>query len=512
MPEVKYTDVTIGSEAQAIISRATEKVYEVAKASYGPKAGNALLGMTYGDAVLSRDGVKNISHLKLPIKAEDDVAQIMIQASKKNNQRVGDGTTAVAILAFHLLREAQGLVAGHQNSMAVSRKLEAAGRVAIKYVESVTKEVKDPKFLAKVATISAGDPAIGEMIADSLNEVTLDGGVVVENADGLGITNEIVDGFYFQKGNAVPAFMKDFQRVESAYENVAILLTDKRLSTNADIGPIIDAVVGGGYKELVIIGEVSDEAQISLALTRQKGILMTTPVEPPVFGGSRTLFLEDLATLTGGRVFGEGSSSNDFDVDMLGAAEKIVINEYSTTIIGADGAKEDVDSRIAILKEQLAEAEHPVTIRAIKDRLSKLTGKIAIIRVGGALQVDQKESKLRVEDAVCAVQAAMRGGIVPGGGVTLARVTGTDFDDAFSQPFRQLFDNAGLNTEKHLFKIEGTEPWLGFDLNNLTDEPIDLLEAGVIDPALVMIEVITNAVRVASSLITVATLVTAVDE
>lgn len=511
MAEVKHTHVEFGADAQAIIARASEKVYKVAKASYGPKAGNALLGMTYGNAIISRDGVTNISHLKLEDKAEDDVAQVMIQASKKNNQRVGDGTTAVTILAHHLLKEGQRLVAGHENPMAVSRKLEEAGRRAVEVVDILTKQVDNPELLAKVATISAGDPAIGEMIADSLTQVTLDGGVVVENSEGLGITNKIVDGFYFQKGNAIPAFMKDFQRVVSEYRDVAILLTDKRLSTNADIGPILDAVIGSGIKELVIIGEVADEAQITLALNRQKGLLMTTPVEPPVFGGSRTLFLEDLATLTGGTVLTEGSGNGDFSTDMLGAAEKVVINEYSTTIIGADGAKEDVDSRIVTLKEQLAEAEHPVSIQAVKDRLSKLTGKIAIIRVGGAMEVDQKEAKLRVEDAVCAVQAAMRGGIVPGGGVTLTRITGTDFDDAFTQPFRQLFDNAGLNTEKYLFMVEGAKPWHGFDLNNLSDKPVDLLKAGVIDPALVMKEVITNAVRVAASLITVETIVTAVE-
>lgn len=479
-----------------------QTVYEVAKAAYGPLSGNAVIEKTYGEPLISHDGVTNVEEVFLDDPVENMGARAIVQASRKSNKSVGDGTTAVAILAYQLLLEAQKLIAAGLNVRVVADKLAQAAMVAHTHVDGLTKPTTEA-MLAKIATISAGDPALGEMIADVINEVGIDGGVLVEHSSGLGVSNEIVDGFYFPKGLPHILFATDFQNLRAVYENVPMLLVDKRLSKQTDLAPVLDQIASSGVKELVIVGEVTDEALTLLALNKQKGIITVTPVEPPVFDGGRTLFLEDLAVLTGAKVYSEGS----FDLDMLGAAEKVVITEFNTTIVGADGDSEQVKQRVKELHANLKQATHPTTIEAIKNRLSRLTGKVAILRVGGAVELEQTETKLRVDDAVCATQAAIRTGVVPGGGVTLATVQGTNFDDSFKRPFELLATNAGLNPQSQLARLEHAPAWYGFDLLNPIGTgdwaAVDLLKAGILDPAGVIHEVITNAVSVATKLISV---------
>lgn len=490
------------NETQVKIRAAARTVYEVAKASYGPKSGDAMLEMTYGSPVLSHDGVTNLDQIYLEDPTENNAARVIIQASQKNNERVGDGTTAVALLASSLIMKGQEMVASGIGPREVMAKLKEAAEIAHKKIDSLTKPIS-PEMLEKVAVISAADTELGAMIADVIAEIGLDGGTHIENYDGPGVTNEIVDGFYFPKGFTHLAFATDYQNLKAVYQDVAILLTAKRLSKQTDLGPILDKIALSGIKELVIIGDVTDEALAMLALNKQKGIITVTPVEPPVYDGSRTLFLEDLAVLTGGMVHPEGSNASDFDVKHLGAAEKVVITEHSTTIMGADGEKEEVGKRVKDLQDQLKLATAQVTIQAIKNRLAKLTGKVAIFRVGGAVEAEQGETKFRAQDAICAVQAAIRGGVVPGGGKTLAQVEGTAFDSVFQQPFLQLASNAGLNPEKYLAQLEQLKDWEGFDFSTANPQPVDMETAGILDPALVLHETVTNATSVATRLINV---------
>lgn len=503
--------VTYEAEAQEKIKLGIEQVYQVAKAAYGPKAGNVGIEMGYGEPLISRDGVTNLERVFPEDPIERMAARIIVQASRQNNQKAGDGTTVVTILAYHLYLVARMMISGGHNRMEVAKRLEEAAVKAIEYIDSIKKPVTED-LLKAVAIISAGDPAIGEMIADVINEVGADGGISVEDFPGLGIHSDIVDGFYFQKGFANPNLINDYSNLQAYYENAYIFITEHSIRTANEIATILKKVTDDGIKELVIIGELGDEAIATLVLNKIRALkgeggIATTVVEPPVFGGNRSLFLEDLAILTDGKVY-QGDAKG-FSKDMLGMAKTVRINEFSTTIIGADGDASKVKERIKQLKKQQKEALHPSSQQAIKDRLAKLTGKIAIIRVGGATEIEQKEVKLRVEDSVCAVQAAIRDGIVPGGGVTMARISGTDFDSAFREPFKQLAHNAGLNAEGLLAKLLEADTWDGYNLRkDDVTTPTNLLDEGVIDPALVMKEAIRNAVSVVSKLITMSAVLT----
>lgn len=502
---MKPKTVLFEEESQAKIRAGAEKVYQVAKAAYGPKAGNVLFEKSWGDPILSRDGVTNVREVYLDDPAENMAARIIVQASQKNNQTVGDGTSAVVVLAYHLLKEAQRKIGTGINRMVVAKELETEATKICEYIDSIKQDVT-PELVQKVAAISAGDEALGYLIADTINTVGLDGGVTVEEHQGLGVHNEIVDGFYFQKGFTDINLINNYSLLKSEFTEVPILITEKRLSTVSDIAPLLDKLVGANIRNLVIIGDIVDDALGVLLLNKIKGNITATVVDAPVYGGNRTLFLEDVAIMTGGKVLLTGTDAKEFDKDYLGYAEKVIITEHSTTIIGADGEKDNVVKRIEDLKSQLAEATHPITIEAIKGRLSKLTGKIAIIRVGGATEVEMKEAKLRVEDAVCAVQSAIRDGIVPGGGVALARAqTGWK---SFREPFMELVDNAGENPHEYLAKTLAAKKWHGYNLRDLTAEPVNLLESGVIDPAQVIKEVVTNAVSVVSRLITTTAMIT----
>ncbi len=485
---------------QEKIALGSEALYKVAKAAYGPKAGNVMLGFKHGAPLLSRDGVTNIKLVRLADPVADDAIQAIKQVSEKNNQKVGDGTTAVVILTHHLLMAAQRLEGKGFNPMEIAAKLKDAEKVALEYIDSIKKPVIDDTFLEKVATISAGDPELGAMIADIMKEVGKDGGVMIEQYEGLGVHNELIDGFYFHKGYKDADLINDRTANQSNHFDVPILVSNKTFNTEVDIAPILNAVTRAGIKELIIIGEVNHAAIETLKMTRAKGLLMAVAVDPPYVVGGRSLFLDDIAVMTGSEIY----DGVEFSVEKhLGLAKEVLVTEHSTTILDGDGEKELVQKRIDSLQEQLLEAEHPQSIQFIKDRLARLTNKMAIIRVGGAIEFERDEVRLRVQDAVCAVQSAMKDGILPGGGTTLARVTGTDFDDAFKQPFKQLVENAGLNPETYISRIEDSkQPWHGFNLRDITEKPVDMLEAGVIDPSLVISEVVINAIAVVGALIT----------
>lgn len=495
---VKATDVITDRDIlQEKIARASEQIYKVAKAAYGPKAGNVVLGFKHGAPLLSRDGVTNIKRVKLADAVEDDIAQVIMQASEKNNQKVGDGTTAVVILTHHLLQAARKLESKGLNPMEIAEKLKDAERIAIDYINSVKKKSSD-EYLQKIATVSAGDPALGAMIADILQEVGVDGGVMIEQYEGLGVHNEIIDGFYFHNGYKDTALINDQASNQSNHHDVPILISNKVFNTEVEIGEVLNKIAQAGYKEIIIIGEVNNLALETLRLSRAKGILLAVPVDPPYTVGGRTLFLDDIAVKTGGKVYdGVGFNVEEY----LGFASEVLVTEHATTILNGDGEADAIKERIKSLKAQLKEEEHPQSIQFIKDRLARLTGKMAIIRVGGAIEFEREEVKLRVQDAVCAVQSAMKDGILPGGGSTLARVKGTEFDEAFKQPFKALFDNAGLNPETYLARL-GENVWKGFNLRHITDEPVDMLKEGVIDPSLVISEVVTNATALVRGLIT----------
>lgn len=539
--------VSYGADFQQAKERGVEEAYQLAKAAYGPSAGNVAIETNFGYPVVSRDGVTNLRKLYLEDGDENMAARIIVQASEKSNKLVGDGTTAVVILAYHLYREAMKLIGSGHNHMNVKARLEETAKEVIESIDRLKIDTT-PELSRHVAKVSASDEAIGDMVADVIDRIGIEGNIIVEEFDGIGSYDEEVNGLYFRKGFTEQFLINNINALESRMNDVDIFITDKPLKAGADIAPILEKIVqkGGVGAELMIIGEVAEEALQVLAINKAKNILFPTLVDVPVFGPMRTLFLEDLAVATGAKVFPRGAKASSFTIDMLGGAKKAIINAYSTTIIEGEGAQEDVSMRVDALRLQLKEAESLVDKEEIKKRISMLTGKISIIRVGAPTEVDRGEIQLRVEDAIAATQSAIRDGIVPGGGVALARVAPSEFREAFTAPLRELAENAGLNPSEALFKVlRDKNKWAGFDLKNIETEkimdaneaqrkglvnvggkispgfgqvtlpielePVDLLKVGIIDPAEVVKEAVRNAASVVGTLITMKVGITFID-
>lgn len=500
-------DVVFDDELHTRIAKGLQIAYNVAKASYGPNAGNALIEYPYGDPLISRDGVTNLRKLILDDPIENAAVQVVVQASKHNDQSVGDGTTGSVVLAYHLYTEGRRLVASGQNPMVVSRMIIEAGNNAVAEIDRIKKPL-DPKMLNKVATTSAGDAAIGELVAETVNAVGADGGVTLEDFAGRGVYNEVVEGFYFRKGLVSAYLAKDPGNMESKHYKAPILILDKQLSEQNEAAELMERIIDKGFKELVIVGGVVGDALAFIVQLRLSNKLTVSIVDAPY--DARSLFLEDLALMTDATVVTEGFDINEFDVSMLGFAEKAVITTIGTTLLGPDGQQTKVDARVAELRKQLEEASSPIDIEMIRGRLSRLTGKVAIIRVGGATETEQKEVKLRVQDAVGAAQAALKEGILPGGGTSLARLS-VGFKEAFEAPFLQLAANSGVNPQKLLYQLQDAPYGYGFNLRDISAKPIDLIKAGVVDPALVVKEVVFNAASVAAKLLTTSSGITLAD-
>jgi chaperonin GroEL len=442
--------------------------------------------------------------------------RIIVQSSEKNNKVVGDGTTGVAILAYHLYIECKKLIGAGYNAMQVKRLLEEVAREALEAIDGMT--VKTTKELSRaVAKVAAGDEALGEMVADVIERIGANGNPIVEEFDGSGSYDEEVDGFYFAKGYTHQALINNSSSMESRMDDVDIFITEKPLKTGSDIKGILDKIYmkAGDGSELLIIGDVQGEAFETLALNKAKGTIYTTLVDVPVYGKMRSLFLEDIALYTGGTVFPNGAKASTFDTSMLGGAKQVIVKPWATTIVQGEGDGEAIKKRVHRLKEDIKETQNLVDREEIRKRIAALTGKIAIIHVGAPTEVDRGEIGLRVEDAICAMQSAMRDGIVPGGGVALARVNPERFAEAFTAPFELLVRNAGYNAEKAKFKaLEGDDIWLGYNLKDYhtnLDKPVSLLKAGIIDPAEVVKEEIRNAVSVVGILLTMDAGVTFID-
>lgn len=494
----------LGEKAQAAIRAGVELAYEVAKAAYGPDSGNVSIEAQFGPPINSHDGVFNLDHLHIEDPGQNQAIETLVQASRSTNTHVGDGTTAAALVAASVYKEAVELVTGTKLSrFAVARMIKAAAARAVEEIDKLKIEASE-ELLRNVAVISAADEAVGSLVSDTIQQVGADGGVIIENFSGAGLYNDIVSGFYFRRGFTNAALVTDLNNLESRFDKVFILVCEKPLSNVGDIAPILEKCLDANIHELVLIGNVDGEALQVAVKARLEGKITCTIVDAPDYSAMRTLFMDDLALYVGGKVLNAGANSQDFTTDMLGAA-KVVINEFSTTLLDAEleeTMQQELDKRVKQLSEELAVATSPIEQEHVRTRLGRLTGKIAILRVGGSTEVEQQEVKLHVEDAVAALQAAIKDGVVPGGAVTLARLPADmDFKEAFEQPFRALMENGGHNPDKALGIVQDAKPWQGYDLRNETHELTNLKKAGVVDPTLVLKEVVNNGCSVAAELI-----------
>jgi chaperonin GroEL len=392
--------------------------------------------------------------------------------------------------------------------MEVAKMINEAGVKAIDYVDSIKRPAVDADYV-NIAHVSCGDKAIAELLSEMIKKVGVDNNILVEEHLGLGVYAEVVDGFYIKNGFTDVRLIKDPASKSSDFENPKIFITEKTISEGKEIDRILTQCITADIKELVIVGEVIQNAKEVLVKRFREGFIIPTLVNLRTVAGLRQLALGDLATMTGGRVYGE----NDiFSVDFLGESERAIIEELSSTIIRGKGDKKEIERRVNILSDQLKTESHATTTSALRARILCLKGKMGIVKVGAPTDMDRMELRLRIDDAVCALQAAKREGVVPGGGTTLARVLGTAFDEIFQKLFIELVTHANDKPEYLLGKILEKPLGFGYDLKNMTVEPIDLYEAGVIDPALVIKEVVRNACSISSTLITTSVLIVYSDD
>ncbi len=522
-------------DARRRLLAGAEILYNAVKTTMGPKGRNVVISKSYGAPTVTHDGVTVAKGVEIA-DADDETlgykvgAELIKQAASKMNDVAGDGTTTVTVLTYHILSEANKLIAAGHNPMLLRKGLEAAALEVTKKLEGMSEDIKgDKKRVAEVATISAGDKAIGDLIADVMDKVGRDGVVTVEQGQGLGLESEVVEGFTFDKGFVSPYMATDTGRMEAVYSKPAIVITDKKVSSVQEFVPLLEKLAQAGKKDLVLIAEdVEGEALGTLVLNRLKGVFNTVAVKAPSFGDKRKDILQDIATLTGAQVITDdrGMTFENVDLDVVGTARKVIVAKDVTTIIEGAGDAKEIKARLAQIEGQEAATTSDYDRKGLVERRAALSGKVAVIKVGGATETEIEEKKYRVDDAVAAVKAALAEGIVPGGGVTLvnasAAVKTTDDDDAVAagrallvraleQPFRILMANSGLNADEWLPQVKKSKAGQGVDVNN-PSKLVDLKTAGVVDPARVTKEALQNAVSIAGTAMTMGALVVEVPE
>ena len=517
------------AEAREKVLSGAKQLYDAVKVTFGPKGKNVIIEKEYGAPVITHDGVTVAEAVELPAKEEtlgEAVgAKLIKTAAQKLNKVAGDGTTTVTVLTYNILAEANKLIAAGVNPMELRRGIEKAGAEVVKEIEKSAEKIDgNSSKVAEVATISAGDAEIGKLIAEVIAKIGKDGVVTVEAGQGLEMEEEIVEGFSYDKGYASPFFVTDANRQEAIFEKPLILVTDKKISAASDILPLLETVAQSGKKDLVIIAEeVSGEALSLLVLNKLKGVFNSLVLKAPAFGDRRKEVMEDIAILTDATVVSEekGLKLEEAGVEVLGTAAKVIATKDETTIIKGAGDKKAVADRIALIHSQAEMAKSDYEREEFEKRAAALSGKVAVIKVGGATETEIDEKKFRVDDAVAATKAALAEGIVTGGGVTLVNAATklSDKDagvrivrEALKTPFVHIMENAGLNAQALLAEVESAKA--GHGVNVMTPEKglVDLKKAGVIDPAKVTKEAVKNATSIAATAITMGALICEIPE
>ena len=516
-------------DARTRVLGGAKALYDAVKVTMGPKGRNVVIQKGYGAPTVTHDGVTVAEGVDLP-EVDDETlgykvgADLIKQAASKMNKVAGDGTTTVTVLTYNILNEANRLIAAGHNPMELRHGVEEASAEVLKSLEKMSEPVTGKKGrVAEVAAISAGDASIGELIADVIEKVGASGVVTVEEGQGLSMESEVVEGFTFDRGYSSALMVTDVNRQEAEYKNPAIVITDRKISSVAEISPLIERIAQSGKKDLVLIAEdVEGEALAMLVLNKLRGAFNTVAVKAPSFGDRRKEVLQDIAVLTGATVISEdiGLTFENADLGVLGTARKVLVSKDATTIIEGGSSVADLQNRVAQIQEQAANASSEYDKEQYEKRAAALEGKVAVIKVGGATETEIEEKKYRVDDAVAATKAALAEGIVAGGGVTLVNLSdalaaeGADsrtagrsiLKKALLQPFRQLMSNAGLNAEALLAQVQSAKAGQGINVMS-PDKLVDLKSAGVVDPVAVTRQAIQNSVSIAATAMTMGALV-----
>lgn len=516
-------------EAREKVLSGAKQLYDAVKVTFGPKGKNVIIEKEYGAPVITHDGVTVAEAVELPNKDESlgeaVGAKLIKTAAQKLNKVAGDGTTTVTVLTYNILSEANKLIAAGINPMELRAGIEKAGAKIVAEIDKISEKIDgDSNKVAEVATISAGDKEVGKLIAEVIAKIGKDGVVTVEAGQGLEMEEEIVEGFSYDKGYSSPFFVTDVNRQEAVFEKPLVLITDKKVSAGADILPLLEKCAQAGKKDLVIIAEeVEGEALSLLVLNKLKGVFNSLVLKAPSFGDRRKEIMEDIAILTDATVVSadKGLKLEEVGLEVLGSAAKVIATKDETTIIKGAGNTRAVSERIKLINSQAEMAKSDYEREEFEKRAAALSGKVAVIKVGGATETEIDEKKFRVDDAVAATKAALAEGIVAGGGVTLVNLADKLSDEekgakivknALKTPFVHIMENAGLNAQALLAEVEGAKP--GFGINVMSPEKglVDLKKTGVIDPAKVTKEAVKNATSIAATAITMGALICEIPE
>ena len=513
-------DVRFGADAREKMLRGVDILADAVKVTLGPKGRNVVIEKSFGAPRSTKDGVTVAKEIELADKFENMGAQMVREVASKTNDAAGDGTTTATILAQAIVREGSKMVAAGMNPMDLKRGIEKAVEHVVADLKKRSKKVKDNSEIAQVGTISAnGDKTVGKMIAEAMAKVGNEGVITVEEAKSLETELDVVEGMQFDRGYISPYFITNAEKMVAELEEPYILIHEKKLGSLQPILPILEAVVQGGRPLLIIAEEVEGEALATLVVNKLRGGLKVAAVKAPGFGDRRKAMLEDIAVVTGGQVISEdlGIKLENVKLNMLGTAKKVRIDKDNTTVIDGAGKKSDIQARVSQIKAQIEETTSDYDKEKLQERLAKLAGGVAVIRVGGATEVEVKEKKDRVDDALNATKAAVEEGILPGGGAALLyasnalkNLTGDNEDQtqgiaivrkAIQSPIRQIVENSGVEASIVVGKLmEQKSNTYGFDAQ--TEKYVDLVEAGIVDPTKVVRIALQDAASVAALLIT----------
>jgi chaperonin GroEL len=511
-------------DARRALEAGVNRLADAVKVTIGPKGRNVVLDKKFGAPTITNDGVSIAREIELEDPFENMGAQLVKEVATKTNDVAGDGTTTATVLAQALVREGLRNVAAGANPMGVKRGIEAAVAAAVEAIAGSAKEVDEKSEIAQVAAISAADPKIGEVIADAIDKVGKDGVVTVEESNTFGMELEFTEGMQFDKGYLSPYFVTDMERQEAVLDDPYILFVNGKISSVQDLVPVLEKVMQGGKPLLIVAEDVEGEALATLVVNKIRGTFSSLAVKAPGFGERRKAMLQDMAVLTGGQVIAEevGLKLDNTTLDLLGRARKVVVTKDNTTIVDGAGTSEDVTGRVAQIKREIDETDSDWDREKLQERLAKLSGGVAVVKVGAATEVELKEKKHRIEDALSATRAAIEEGVVAGGGTALVRakpavaaaiesLSGDEKTGAtiilrgLDAPARMIADNAGAEGAVVVQQVERESGNVGF--NAATGEFEDLLKAGVIDPAKVTRAALQNAASIASLLLTTEALV-----
>lgn len=520
-------EILYNERARHALERGVDTIANAVKVTLGPRGRNVVLEKKFGSPSVINDGVTIAKEIELEDRFENMGAQLVREVASKTNDVAGDGTTTATVLAQSIFKEGLKAVASGANPMQVKRGIDHAVNAVVGYIRETATTIEGHEAVQQVASISANDRNIGEVVAEAIDRVTKDGVITVEESKGTETTLEVVEGMRFDRGYISPYFITDAERMEAVLEEPYILLYEKKVSSAQDIIPVLEQVVRAGKPMLIIAEDLEGEGLATLVVNKLRGIIQVAAVKAPGFGERRKAMMEDIAILTGGTFITEdlGIKLENVNVNQLGRAAKVVIEKENTTIVDGKGSSEAIQGRINQIRKQIETTESDYDREKLQERLAKLSGGVAVIKVGAATETELKEKKARFEDAINATKAAVEEGIVPGGGVTFVNAlksldnVQTNGDErigvnivrrALEEPLRQIAQNAGVEGSVIVEKVKGLPAGQGY--NAATGEFTDMVKAGVVDPAKVARTTLENAASIASMLLTTEALVAELPE